>query len=1224
MKLKKSVSVLAIVFVGLMFTYAFVTNLASARMLSEPEGVTAVTAAFPVIADFEGGVPAGWFQYGDGGTVVNAVVPTISDSDSLALPGQVGNNDILSVTANVATWAGFGAALNPAQDWSDYDAVSFWFYGENSGTTHEFEIQTVSAGDRRASFVDSFVGWRQLIFPFNTFGAGGAYDVSQVDNWVFVLDGTVGSLKLDDIQLVNLQPFADFEGGVPAGWFQYSDGGMVVNVAVPTIADSDPLALPGQVGNNDVLSVTANVTTWGGFGAALNPTQNWSDMQGVSFWFYGGNSGAVHEFEIQTANAGDRRATFVDDFVGWQLITLPFTTFGVTPYDVSQVDNWVFVLDGTVGSFKMDHLSVYGDAGNITLRTQFESGDYSVAEGETAVLTVTLNTTSTEDVTVDYATADGTAGSSEYTPVSGTLTFLSGETQQTISVNTSANTVYGGNKTFTVQLSNPVSVTLGNPSQATVTIVDDEESNFCALRSTMVDDFEDGQLPSGTDSHGLDIGFFTWTGPNATIDITTTQMATNTVLQMDSNVPVGSWGGVTHHFENATVDTWVTQDWSTYEAISFWAYGTNSGTTLLFEVQDNRNAGSIVDDTQIWSYPFLDNFTGWKRFEVRFADFNQKIIGNGAPTDDFDRNEVHGWAFGSTGLTGVTYLDDVQVCGTAAAKPLSAAFEQAKYSVDEGETAVLTVALTQAYTETVTVTYASAESTARVDRQYTPVSGTLTFPAGVTTQTIQIPTFADGKHTGDKRVAVNLYEGSAPLGFQRRAVLTIVDLDPVDPRLVDDFEGYHPFVNQDGMVDLSVMTIMDSETTAVPGQPAYEDVLNVEYDTTTDPASFDRIYSQGQDWSGYDGLSFWYYGSSSGETVTMQLKDNMITTTSMVDPADWTLVWSDEFNDPAGTPPNPNVWQHELGDGALNEIVGWGNSERQFYTNDPANAATDGNGNLVIRMNEVNTDTTDLVCWYGPCEYTSARLITQDRLDFEFGRMEARVQVPTGPDGLWPAFWMLGTNIPEVGWPQSGEIDIMEYVSRIPNEVFGTLHGPGYSGGSAFGGTYTFAEPVSTTYHVFAVEWTTNSIDWYVDDIHFHEAIPADVAPNEWVFNHPFFVILNMAIGGNFGGQISDGMTMPQDTLVDYVRVYQAADSAERFEATFVDDFTGWQKIHLPFSSFTRSANQPVGAPNDGLTLTEVWGYGFVMPDGTTGSFQMDRVYAYTEYVRFFPIVFKN
>jgi beta-glucanase (GH16 family) len=494
------------------------------------------------------------------------------------------------------------------------------------------------------------------------------------------------------------------------------------------------------------------------------------------------------------------------------------------------------------------------------------------------------------------------------------------------------------------------------------------------------------------------------------------------------------------------------------------------------------------------------------------------------------------------------------------------------------------------------------------------VSGVLTFPAGTLTQTISIPTHHDGKHTRNTRVAVNLYEGTgAPLGFQRRSILTIVDVDPAAASLVDDFEGYHPFVYQDGNVELSITTLMAGQQMALPEQMTEEDVLTIAHGGAS---SFSRIFSEGQDWSGYEGLSFWFYGQNSGETITYQLRDNMAATTAEVNPEDWVLVWSDEFNGPAGSPPNPNVWRHELGDGALNDIVGWGNSEFQYYTDSTDNSFLDGNGNLVIRLQGTPAN-TDLVCWYGPCEYTSARLLTQDQLDFEYGRIEARVQVPDGPSGLWPAFWMLGTDIPEVGWPQTGEIDIMEYVSRLPYEVFGTIHGPGYAGGASFGNTLTFTQTIpSLGYVTYAVEWMPDLIIWYVNDMQYHQAIPANVAPNEWVFNHPFFMLLNVAIGGNFGGSIAGNMTFPQDTLVDYVRVYQAADTAERFQATFVDNFTGWQQVMIPFSDFTRSSEQPAGAPNDGLGLTEVWGYGFSFPGSApalrtgdvTRTYHMDQV----------------
>ncbi len=308
----------------------------------------------------------------------------------------------------------------------------------------------------------------------------------------------------------------------------------------------------------------------------------------------------------------------------------------------------------------------------------------------------------------------------------------------------------------------------------------------------------------------------------------------------------------------------------------------------------------------------------------------------------------------------------------------------------------------------------------------------------------------------------------------------------------------------------------------------------------------------------------------------------------------------------AGSPPNPNKWTHEIGDGTLYGIPGWGNGEFQFYTDDPANASTDGAGNLIISLQQTPAGDASQ-CWYGSCDYTSARLISAQKNEFQYGRIEARALVPPGPAGLWPAFWMLGTNIGEVGWPQSGEIDIMEYVSKFPNEVFGTIHGPGYSGGSGFGNTLNIPGGVAGDYHTFAVEWGPDEIHWFMDGINFHNATPDDVAPNEWVFNQPFYLILNLAIGGNFGGAIAGDMTLPQNLAVDYVRVYQAADTAERFQASFVDNVAGWQKVEMPFAFFHRSADQPAGAPDDGLGLTAVNGYGFGLPANSTGIFMLDQ-----------------
>ncbi len=368
-----------------------------------------------------------------------------------------------------------------------------------------------------------------------------------------------------------------------------------------------------------------------------------------------------------------------------------------------------------------------------------------------------------------------------------------------------------------------------------------------------------------------------------------------------------------------------------------------------------------------------------------------------------------------------------------------------------------------------------------------------------------------------------------------------------------------------------------------------------------------RDFPIGQDWTGTETLDFWYRGAGGGEEVTVTVKDNRAPDPG---PSGWTLAWADEFDDPAGTPPNPANWNYELGDVTPDGKNGWGNEELQYYTDDPTNAASDGNGNLVITLDEADPS---LECYYGPCEYESARLITQNKAEFAYGRIESRLRVPDGGAGLWPAFWSLGTDITYNPWPGAGEIDVMEYVSRLPNEIFGTIHGPGYNGGGSFGGIYDFGQPVFDDYHTFVVEWQPNLITWYVDGIQYHQATPADV-PGPWVFEKPFFLLLNFAIGGNFGGPVDPLTTFPQQYAIDYVRVYQGPDTAERFEAGFTDSVAGWQQVSIPVSDFVRSADQPAGAPNDGLDLDEVWGYGFGFPNGTASG------EAGIDYVRRTPI----
>jgi beta-glucanase (GH16 family) len=238
------------------------------------------------------------------------------------------------------------------------------------------------------------------------------------------------------------------------------------------------------------------------------------------------------------------------------------------------------------------------------------------------------------------------------------------------------------------------------------------------------------------------------------------------------------------------------------------------------------------------------------------------------------------------------------------------------------------------------------------------------------------------------------------------------------------------------------------------------------------------------------------------------------------------LVWSDEFDGPAGTPPDARFWTHELGDGTEYGIPGWGNRELQVYTASTANAALDGHGNLAITA-----------CRDGD-GYTSARLVTKRKLEVEHGRIEARVRVPRGA-GLWPAVWALGADIDDVPWPGCGEIDVMEHVCREPRRVFGAIHGPGYSGDAGHVGTVDLAREVADDFHVVAVDWEPWLLEWSLDGRPFHRATPADVA-GPWVFEHPFYLLLNLAVGGTFGGPLADETAFPQALLVDYVRVYAA------------------------------------------------------------------------------------
>ncbi len=246
----------------------------------------------------------------------------------------------------------------------------------------------------------------------------------------------------------------------------------------------------------------------------------------------------------------------------------------------------------------------------------------------------------------------------------------------------------------------------------------------------------------------------------------------------------------------------------------------------------------------------------------------------------------------------------------------------------------------------------------------------------------------------------------------------------------------------------------------------------------------------------------------------------------------WNIVWSDEFNQPDGSSPDPTKWTFDIGNNG-----GWGNAELEYYTSRTNNARIEG-GQLVIEADQES---------YGGQNYTSARMLTQGLGSWTYGRMEASIKIPRG-QGIWPAFWMLGTNINTAGWPTCGEVDIMENIGNTNDQSndHGTIHGPqgggDYNGGAGVGGTYTLpgGAALADGFHTYAVQWSPNLIQFFLDTNLFFTATPASLpGGGTWVFTNAQFLILNVAVGGNWPGNPDSTTVFPQQMLVDYVRVYQ-------------------------------------------------------------------------------------
>ncbi|MBA6152504.1 glycoside hydrolase family 16 protein [Gelidibacter maritimus] len=218
---------------------------------------------------------------------------------------------------------------------------------------------------------------------------------------------------------------------------------------------------------------------------------------------------------------------------------------------------------------------------------------------------------------------------------------------------------------------------------------------------------------------------------------------------------------------------------------------------------------------------------------------------------------------------------------------------------------------------------------------------------------------------------------------------------------------------------------------------------------------------------------------------------------------------------------NEAIWNYELGDGCP-DLCGWGNNERQIYVKENVEVK---DGKLVITAKFDGTT------------YTSGKINTKETIEFQYGTIEVRAKLPKGK-GVWPAIWMLGSDISEVGWPQSGEIDIMEYVGKNPHEIHTTLHTPD-SHGQSINSQVTTIENVEDGFHVYKSEWTKDFIKFYIDGVLVYTFSPEVKNDSTWPFDKPFYLLLNLAVGGNFGGPEVDDNIFPQEFSIDYVKVFK-------------------------------------------------------------------------------------
>jgi beta-glucanase (GH16 family) len=275
-----------------------------------------------------------------------------------------------------------------------------------------------------------------------------------------------------------------------------------------------------------------------------------------------------------------------------------------------------------------------------------------------------------------------------------------------------------------------------------------------------------------------------------------------------------------------------------------------------------------------------------------------------------------------------------------------------------------------------------------------------------------------------------------------------------------------------------------------------------------------------------------------GTTLALALSASLGCALATPTSTGWVRVWSDEFAGAAGARIDTTKWRYDTADGCATGNCGWGNNEKEYYTALPENIALNGQGQLMI---VARAAPAGLTCYYGPCRYTSAKVTTRGKVEVAPGRVEGRIRLSAG-QGLWPAFWMLGNGFPATGWPACGELDIMENRGSAPATTSSAVHGPGYSGNTPFAHAHALSQgTVADAFHIFAVEWDSLQVRFFVDDsVHYVVTRGQIQQYGASVLDRPYFLILNLAVGGHFDGDPASDAIFPATMLVDYVRVYRS------------------------------------------------------------------------------------